>query len=226
MFVRQNQQQFRTANADVQIFYGDGSAPSATNNNRTWNKPPGVSHVYIMCIGGGGTGNGTSAGGGSGAVSVWYGAAQNVPDSLLVRMAPLSGGGAATVVAYRNGGGNPTNLVIANGSSSNLAGGATASGAFLSSGFYQSVSGQDGTTGNQYTASSTFLSGGTDSAGIVFANYGYKNGTVAGQLNGYFQLIPIIVGVGGSGSGQGGIGCGGGMNSGKGGPGMALIASW
>ena len=55
MFVRQNQQQFRNSNADVQIFYG--SDASVSTRTRSWNKPTGVSHVYMMLIGGGGYGD-------------------------------------------------------------------------------------------------------------------------------------------------------------------------
>lgn len=209
MFVRQNQQQFRNSNADVQIFYGSGAGETTT-----WNKPPGVSHVYIMCIGAGGAGDSAASGGGSGAVTVWYGAAQNVPDVLeiLVR----SSGGALSGV-YINGG--ATLLVRGSSSTTPTAGSATAANAFAASGFYQSIAGQAGSGGTVSASSTTFLSGG-GGASTVTANYGYTN-----KESGYFMLQPIIVGISGISYNDGGIGCGGGI-TGKGGPGMVLIASW
>ena len=73
MFVRENLDQFRNASADVHMFYTSSS----------WLKPPGVSQVYMLLIGGGGNGTATQ-GGGSGAVTRWWGAAQHIPDSLFV----------------------------------------------------------------------------------------------------------------------------------------------
>lgn len=220
MFVRQTQQQFRNSNADVQIFYG--TRPGDVNPQATWNKPPGVSHVYMLLIGKGGNGNGTN-GGGSGAVTVWYGAAQNVPDSLEIS-APSIGGGANTLVRYRTTTGTPTTLLQANGASLSTAGSATPANLFASSGFYQSIAGQNGTNGAVSASSTTFLSGG--SANGTTGNYGYTNST--SNRNGFFMLQPIIVGVGGSGNSIGGVGCGGGTSAstGLGGQGMVLIASW
>lgn len=217
MFVRQNQQQFRNSNADVQIFYGSDITGS---QGRTWNKPPGVSHVYMMFIGGGGVGDGTT-GGGSGAVTVWYGAAQNVPDSLIIQ-APRSGGTINSLTEY--GG---TTLISANRSTGTGGASTTAANAFASSGFYQSTAGQNGASGSISQSSTTFLSGGAVTGSTVTSNYGYR---ISSNGSGFFQLQPIIVGAGGSGNGNGGIGCGGGANNGTGtgwgGQGMVLIASW
>lgn len=223
MFVRQTQQQFRNSNADVQIFYG--TRPGDVNPQATWNKPPGVSNVYMMLIGAGGNGNSAGTAGGSGAVTVWYGAAQNVPDSLEIS-APSIGGGANTLVRYRTTTGTPTTLLQANGASLNTAGAATIANVFASSGFYQSVAGQNGSGGTQTASPTTFLMGGSYSGGVT-ANYGYTTNAVG---NGYFLLQPIIVGVGSSGAGagnkqNGAIGCGG-SEYGLGGQGMVLIASW
>jgi hypothetical protein len=218
MFPQQPQQQFRTAGADVQIFYGsaDDAIPKLT-----WNKPAGVSHVYMLLIGPGGTGDGATSGGGSGAVSVWYGAAQNVPDNLSILVGIQ---GTPTVIYQRNSGGL-TQLVRAN--SATVSGGATTvANQFTASGFYQSVAGQDGTSAGVPTT--TFLTAGRASGAITSA-YGYETGVV--NASGYFQLQPIIVGVAGTGASltpsvtKGGIGCGGGLN-GLGGSGMVLIASW
>lgn len=219
MFPQQPQQQFRTAGADVQIFYGSGGNAGA--NLRGWNKPPGVSHVYMMLIGGGGDGNGVDTGGGSGAVTVWYGAAQHVPDSLIVSIS--RGNNLNTTVFYRTPSGL-TELIDADGANTNTAGTATIANAFTASGFFKSTAGQAGGVGNIAASATTFLSGGADlSTEDVVANYGYDS--TATNAKGYFQMQPIIVGVGGSGAGVGGIGCGGGT-FGTGGQGMALIASW
>jgi hypothetical protein len=94
---------------------------------------------------------------------------------------------------------------------------------FGASGFFQSVQGQNGDTGNQLASTTTFLSGGADAnTETVTANYGYF---VPGNGSGFFQMQPIIVGAGGSAAGRGDIGCGGGADS-VGGPGFVLIASW
>ena len=200
---------------NIQTFYGC----NGVLNTSTWNKPVGVSHVYMMLIGGGGNGDGTS-GGGSGAVTVWYGAAQHVPDSLIVVPAPGSGSGTGSLVYYRLLT-NPQLLLTANSSSSATGAAAVTATAFAASGFYNSVAGQDYAL-TQTASTTTFLGGGGSSA--VTGNYGY---TVADNKTGYFMLQPIIVGVGSSASGgNAGIGCGAGYSATGGGPGMVLIASW
>lgn len=219
MFVRQNQQQFRNSNADVQIFYGSENSGSYQNS---WNKPIGVSNVYIMAIGAGGSGNGSTSGGGSGAVTVWYGAAQNVPDQLQI-IVGAGGAGYGSVVRFLSGS-TQINLVSANSTSTSSGAGATTANAFAASGFYQSITGQAGSSSGIAASSTTFLSGGAPAGGGVIANYGYTLGS-AGSKSGFFLLQPIIVGLGGMGTGNGGIGCGGGV-TGVGGQGMVLIASW
>jgi hypothetical protein len=216
MFVRQNQQQFRNSNADVQIFYGsDGNS----NPTFAWNKPPGVSHIYILAIGGGAP-NFSGSGGGSGAISVWYGAAQNVPDSLQIRMSDNQGG-TNTAVSFRNGS-STVNLVVALGSGSSTGAAASGAGIFAASGFYQSIAGQNGNSGPISASTTTFLSGGGGGVGnTVTANYEYST-----AKNGFFMFQPIIVGCGGVNDGNPGIGCGGGSTSTVGGQGMVLIASW
>ena len=227
MFPRQNQNQFRNSNADVQIFYG--STGSNAQAQRTWNKPVGVSHIYIMLIGGGAQGDGSTQGGGSGAVTVWYGSSQNVPNSLVLSIS--QGGGTDTSVGARfsNSALVPSALLTANGAVSITGGVAMTQNQFTASGFFQSVAGQDGSTGSIGASPTTFLSGGAERFSSVQANYGYSATT---SSSGYFQLQPIIVGVGGSllsgaytGNGTG-IGCGSGSNTGSGGLGMVLIASW
>jgi hypothetical protein len=217
MFVRQNQQQFRTAGADVQIFYGSSNGTARISG--AWNKPPGVSHVYMMLIGGGGNGDGVS-GGGSGAVTVWYGAAQNVPDVLEIT-ATNQGLGTNTIVYYRSTAGTPNTLLTANAGPATAGGAATTAGVFAASGFYQSIAGQAGTSGTQSASATTFLSGGNGGGVPNTANYGYSG--ISGS--GFFMLQPIIVGLGGQDTRNGGLGCGGGL-TGIGGQGMVLIASW
>jgi hypothetical protein len=174
----------------------------------------------MMLIGGGGNGAST-AGGGSGAVTVWYGAAQHVPDSLVVSVAVGNAG--STTVNYRSRSGL-IDLLTANGATTITAATAMTANEFTASGFFQSVAGQAGSTTDIAASATTFLSGGADLASNdVVANYGYDS--TATDAKGFFQMQPIIIGVGGSGSGVGGIGCGGGV-TGTGGPGMVLIASW
>jgi len=198
----------RQQKCDIQQFYSDS----------VWNKPPGVSHVYMLLIGGGGNGGGAGGnGGGSGAVTVWYGAAQNVPNSLNV--SPSTVDFSSTTISTRNLSGALTILSCSTGAGTG-GGGTTAANYFANSGFYTSTAGQPGASGSITSSSTTFLSGGSGSGNPTNANYRY------GTTNsGYFQLQPIIVGVGGSSSGVGGIGCGGG-HLGVGGRGFVLIASW
>jgi hypothetical protein len=176
-----------------------------------------------MLIGSGGSGLVGSTGGGSGAVTVWYGAAQHVPDALIV-IPGFGNSSNSTRINLRlsNSGTAGTIILQAASGSNGNGGGAITAPIFASFGFYQSTAGQDGMgTGAQTASATTFLSGGGYvGEGDVTANYGYSTNT-----NGYFQMQPIIVGVGGTDTFTGGIGCGGG-NGGTGGQGMVLIASW
>jgi hypothetical protein len=227
MFVREHQNQFRTANADVQMFYALGeSGGTSLASKISWNKPPGVSHVYMMLIGPGAAGDGAGTGGGSGAVTVWYGAAQHVPDSLLLRIGQ-GGSGIATGVFYRAS--SIIQLLSANAAQVTAGGTASASTFFGASGFYQSVAGQNGSSTQVSASATTFLSAGTPSvAADVTGNYGYVS--PASFWVSYFQLQPIIVGVGSNiASRRCGIGCGCGPSTASGGlagHGMVLIASW
>lgn len=211
---------------NIQTFTGIAGTTGSTNYS--WNKPVGVSHVYIMLIGGGGTGDATN-GGGSGAVTVWYGAAQHVPDSLVIIP---SRSGQTSSVTYRSSSSTFT-LLSASGGGTPTAATASAATAFAASGFYNSTAGQAGGNGSDPGASSTtFLGGGMRAQTTLTGNYGYAT---SGIGQGFFQMQPIIVGVGSgdnaTGAGlAGAIGCGGGGNNGgtqfPGGPGMVLIASW
>jgi hypothetical protein len=205
---------------DIQTFYGMDDGNLST---QVWNKPVGVSHVYMLLIGAGGNGDGTN-GGGSGAVTVWYGAAQHVPNNLIV-VVPNNSNGYNTTVFY-NGKANYQILLVANNGSGAVAGSGNTPGPFGASGFFKSIAGQDGTSSANTASTTTFLSGaGTGSTST--SNYGYVNKQAApNYTHGYFLMQPIIVGVAGINDGDGGIGCGGAAASAKGGPGMVLIASW
>jgi len=186
----------------------------------------------MLLIGPGGRGS-ASAGGSSGGVTVWYGAAQNIPDTLCISI-PIPDGSTSTEIQYLAATG--TRVVIlraAPGGSTPTAAPAVASNYFSASGFYTSTAGQAGASGSQSASTTTFLSGGgngtPESGSQVVANYGY-----ATQGNGYFQLQPVIVGVGAFGntssSTKAGIGCVGPPRSGGdfkySGYGFVLIASW
>jgi hypothetical protein len=200
---------------NIQTFYAN-NAGSATITTQTWVKPRGISNVYMLLIGAGGDGTG-SFGGGSGAVTVWYGSAINVPDILYVAVTQSND----TRIQYRGSGGLVTLLQGFCGSGV-TAGGAFTANQFAASGFFQSIAGQNGLNTAQSASTTTFLSG-SGGGSTVTANYGYA---VNGANSGYFQMQPIIVGVASVSSGRGGIGCGGGITSGVGGPGFVLIASW
>ena len=189
-------------------------------SSSAWAKPPGVSHVYMMLIGGGGNGNASTTGGGSGTVTVWYGAAQHVPNNLIVSVS--TGNAVNTTVNYRAPSGLIA-LLTADAGNTSTAGTAMTANQFTASGFFKSTAGQAGSTGTSLPSTTTFLNGGADTTfDDVLTNYGYFFSFTG---NGFFQMQPIIVGAGGCAFGRGGIGCGGGRN-GVGGQGMVLIASW
>jgi hypothetical protein len=196
-------------NANVQMFYKDS----------TWVKPRGCSQVYMLLIGGGGNGDTSSRGGGAGAITRWWGAAQHVPDSLVVSVS--TGNASNTTVNYRGSGGLVA-LLTANGASLNNGGAVSSNNFFGTTGFFAAIGGQGGGAGSLNPFSGSFLSGGADTTGdTVTANYGY---TTASGANGNFFMQPIMVGLGGSAAGNGGLGCGGGR-TGTGGPGLVVIAS-
>lgn len=204
---------------NVQYFY----------KNSTWVKPRGVSHVYMMLIGGGGSYDSyNGAGGPSGAVTVWYGAAQHVPDNLVLNVS--TGDNVPTTVNYR--GSNGLNELLRSnagkgGSSPTLAAAMTAN-TFTATGFFNSVGGVYGTQGNVTPSQFTFLTGG--GIGNISYNaitqYGYTLQTGTTARNGFFITQPIIVGVGAMGTGKPGIGCGAGVSGNYGGEGLIIIAAW
>lgn len=193
--------------------------------NGAWSKPVGVSQIYIMLIGGGGPGDLSTTYGSSGNVTVWFGAAQNVPNNLVVSPAiaqtASNNVGNSSNVSY-NGSSLVTLLTATGGKFDGSANTADAAGTFGISGFYQNVLGQPGNLSSSTPSATTFLSGGAN--GAITSNYGYE---AANGDNGYFMLQPIIVGVAsGSSARNNAIGCGSPRNSSNGSPGFVLIASW
>jgi hypothetical protein len=214
--------------------------------------------VWFTLIGAGGQGGGTDgvlnwSGGGSGAVTNFMVPAFLIPDILYVQVG--TGGFGAAPGADGNNGANTAiqltpninNLLIANGgsggtNSSGNGGAAMSANYFTAAGFFQTTAGSVGSV-SASPSGITFLSGGGVGTAQT-ASYGYSNGRAAGDGGvGYFQMSPIIVGVGGngsvSGSGagsfKGGIGCGGGGSSNNstlpyagnpGGDGLAVIITW
>ena len=207
-------------NADVQIFVGGGTSVTANARTKTWIKPQGASFVWFTLIGAGGNGNG-AYGGGSGAVTNCLVPAFLIPDSLLVSVGNEGSQLSTRIYWQGSKAANGYTLLTANTGSTFNPGASSAATAFAAAGFYQSVTGQDGSNGSRSASATTFLSGGASSA--VTSNYGYivPNGSGSGS----FRLKPIS-GNGANGTGTGGIGCGGGAVSGKGGAGMAVIISW
>ena len=205
--------------ANVQIFY----------RTEDWVKPQGASFVWFTLIGAGGVGDpGQPRGGGSGAVTNFMGPAFLIPDILRVTVGVGNGSGTATSVSYFQKSISAFTLLQANSAVSTVPGTASTSNYFSCMGFYQSVGGQAGESESPTLASAfTFLSGGTSSGQSVTGNYGYSTPTASGK--GYFQMQPIIVGLGGSDNGPGGIGCGGGTTGSagsRGGDGLVVIITW
>ncbi len=215
-------------NCDIQIFNGIANQGSGIEyrNWRAWNKPRGVSHVYMLLIGGGGFGNLTN-GGGSGAITVWYGSAQNVPDSLEVYVRGMNALTSGTFISYRSTTGSQIDLLSANSSSSTAGATTTAANEFAALGFYSNTAGDSGPGGAVSASATSFLSAGSGgTVQLITANYGYITNSNANNGVGYFQMQPIIVGVGSATANYAAIGCGTNDAGSIGGPGMALIASW
>jgi hypothetical protein len=212
--------------ANVQIFT-DRTRNLTAATSFTWVKPQGASFVWFTLIGAGGNGDGTN-GGGSGAVTNFMCPAFLIPDSLAITL-PQPNSASSTKVRYQLKDTTPYDLLTANNGQGATAGTASTANAFTAMGFYQSVAGQAGASGDQSASTTTFLSGGngTSGAGTLTANYGYTR--VSGS--GSFQLQPLIVGVGGAGGGasRGGIGCGSdatATGTATGGSGMVVIITW
>lgn len=211
--------------ANVQIFQTGGS-------DSDWVKPQGASFVWFTLIGAGSAGDTSGGvGGGSGAVTNFMGPAFLIPNVLRVTVGrggqtDNAVGTPSTVTYHQKNDVGYTLLQARAGGNSGSAGSASSQNYFTAMGFFQSVDGQQGIVGGQTDSATTFLSGG-GASGATTANYGYS------APCGYFQMQPIIVGVGGGASGgligKGGIGCGGGTNGsafGAGGDGMVVIITW
>ena len=212
--------------ANIQIFRGDDGIVANHIITKDWVKPQGASFVWFTLIGAGGGGDNATQGGGSGAVTNFMCPAFLIPDRLTVtigRGSAINATATETSIYYveKTGAG----YLLLNALGGNVGGaGPTASNYFTAMGFYQSTAGEGGNSTPASPSATTFLSGGSGSTDPNPANYGYQLGTNA-NANGFFQMQPIIVGVGGAGQGKGGTGCGGGYQ-GRGGDGMAVIITW
>jgi hypothetical protein len=207
--------------ANIQIFQEGGSTSD-------WVKPQGASFVWFTLIGAGGGGDGGSTGGGSGAVTNCMVPAFLIPDVLRVF---VGAGGLNTLtntshtkIIYQAKNSNGYTLLTANsGSAGGSQGTATASNYFSCMGIYQSIDGDPGGASPWLASPTTFLSGGTTANQGITANYGYR--IPSGLDAGFFQMQPIIVGVGSQNAAKGATGCGGGANA-TGGDGMVVIITW
>jgi len=128
-----------------------------------------------------------------------------------------------TVISYVQASTAPIALITVTRAAANLAGTITAENYFSAHGLFTARRGVSGSTSDPGAANDCFLNQGTTGTTNT-GNYGY---TVSNSGSGFFQLQPVIVGVGGTGTGtsRGGIGTGG-AQSGVGGNGFVLIASW
>ncbi len=264
--------------ANVQIFQGGITNTNLTRDWVKPQGASFVFFTLIGAGGGGGGGDyltGIGGGGGSGAVTNFMCPAFLIPDVLQVVIGRGGAGGIADGSSGSNG--NATQiryqqkdttgylLLEALGGSggsgaSSGAGGvggvATTNNYFSAMGFLNRVAGQNGADGAAAIAASTttFLGGGCGGAQTgtplsATGNYGYVATTATGKkVNGFFQMQPIIVGVGGPANystggsaqltgGMGGAGCGGGGGSiyaagttqgagGRGGDGLVVIVTW
>lgn len=205
--------------ANVQIFY------RTNNGSADWVKPQGASFVWFTVISAGGVGDGSTTGGGSSAVTNCLMPAFLIPDVLRIVVGNSGAGNANSRVIYQAKDGTGYILLTANPGSVGTGGAASTSNFFSAAGFFQSVAGQDGNAAGVSASPTTFLSGGSANPGTP--NYGYPS-----NLNGYFQMQPIIVGLGGGNvldSTKAGIGCGGAMGNtlgAEGGDGLVVIISW
>ncbi len=215
-------------NANYQEFYAGGTNPPTRGTTYSWIKPRGVSMVRFLLIGpGGGGGNGTSTtggnGGGSGAVTSFIVPAMFIPDQLSITPGiggTAGGAGVGTAILFRIGNFS-TNVLVAQASNGQTAGGAQPSNYFTAAGIFSSTAGQAGANGsatgagtNVSASTTTFLSGGAGGAGgsagaetggSVTPVFGYPvlaaatgGGTAVGK-DGYFITQPLLVGCGGAG---------------------------
>lgn len=217
MFVREHQNQFRGAQADVQQYYG----VVGVSSKFSWNKPVGTSFVYIMLVGAGGAGDGATTGGGTGAVGTWFGPAKSIPSSLQVNIGSLT-----TSIIANVSKNTETVMMSVNAASTTSGGTQTTQNGYWNSGFSRTTAGANGATTASVGSVLTFLSpGGVGST--MSGNYGDTAG-----IGGLFSLSPILTSVSSSGdtptsaSVARTYGCGSPSTWTSPTAGMAIIASW
>jgi hypothetical protein len=168
--------------ANIQIFQASTRVVAAAWSAE-WVKPQGASMVWFTLIGAGSAADSVEGAGSSGAVTNCMVPAFLIPDVLQVSVGrggtTDSGSGSASSVFYQQKAGTGYTLLTANGGT--LVGGAASTSNYFSAmGFFQSITGQGGSTGFTTPSTITFLSGGGRDG--VVANYGY--GT---SRNGFFK---------------------------------------
>lgn len=196
----------------IQIFWGPITNTAIVNNTYTWNKPKGISLVYIIAIGGGsggggGASNSTSAGGGGGggggAVVFAFGPEQYVPNTLYITPGFGGAGGTGQV----NGGAAATNGQLGGNTYINtvpLATPAVATGYYNFISVYGSNGGTAGsTTGGAGGGSASNLQAGPDMNSVfmiksIFYSSSGSNGGVTIPtdglwINGYDNLNGVSV---------------------------------
>lgn len=215
MFVREHQNQFRGAQADVQKYFG---LPDATARF-SWNKPVGTNFIYMLLVSGGGIGNPSVQGGGTGAIGIWFGAAKHIPNALNVSFSTT-----ATQIITNTTSAAQTIFSVSNATSTSGASAPTVDG-YWASGYYNFTAGINGSTGQAAPSTTTFLNQGTTTAGAT-GNYGYT----PGNNGGFLLLNPIIVSITSGANSRAGnstaYGSGASNSSPIATPGFAIIASW
>jgi hypothetical protein len=142
-------------NGDVQVYSPTGITQTATSGWQTWNKPKGISMVYMIAIGGGGGGGGgfgnttgtTRGGGGGGACSGFATLmmpAIFLPDSLKIMVGMGGQGGAGSTGGAAASAGNAGSISYVS-MGAGLTTGITIPSLILSSGNSQTGGGAAGT---------------------------------------------------------------------------------
>jgi hypothetical protein len=185
--------------SNFSVLYNDSSTPTW----QVWNKPRGITSVYVLCIGPGGNGATNSGasltniagggGGGSGGITTLLIQANLIPDIIYVQPG-INGAGtgsfvslqpsttAAYVLCYANRGGNAT---TSTGGAAGAA--ATATNMILGSyGDYNAYAGQAGASGSagavggSVTWGSLIVSGGAAGGGRNSSGTNFAGGSITG----------------------------------------------
>ena len=204
--------------SNFSMFYNTGQSSTGIAW-QVWNKPRGITSVYILCIGGGGRGAtgattaagtvaGGGGGGGAGGITTLLIHANLIPDILYVFPGQVGAAGAnqinsyvsvqpstaaAYVLCYANYGTNASG-----GSGGSGGGAATTTNMILGSyGKYNIYAGPNGSTGvaggvggvNNWGTSGVFICGGAAGGGKTTGSVGQAGGDIVGN-----GLMPSVLG--------------------------------